>query len=163
MKVIFPGSFDPVTRGHLDIILRAAHLFDEVVVGVLVNQQKKQLFTPGERIEMLDELLYDTNNVTVKAFSGLLVDFVQAEKADAVIRGIRSALDYDYERQISLLNRSLYAGMEELFLLTDAKYMHVSSSFAREVASYGGDVFGLVTENVAGRLLAKYENNRKDR
>ncbi|MDD7593650.1 MAG: pantetheine-phosphate adenylyltransferase [Peptoniphilaceae bacterium] len=156
MKVIFPGSFDPVTRGHLNIIVRASALFDEVVVAVLVNQEKRQLFSTPEKIEMLNELLYDYHNVTVKEFSGLLVDFVQNEKANAVVRGIRTAADFDYERQLSLLNHSLYSGMEEIFLLTDAHYAHVSSSFAREVASFGGDVSGLVTENVARRLRAKF-------
>ncbi len=157
MKVIFPGSFDPVTKGHMNIILRAAKLFDEVVVAVLVNQEKKSLFTVDEKIEMLNELLYDYQNVTVKAFEGLLVDFVREEKANAVIRGLRTSADFAYERQLSLLNRSLYEGMEELFLLTDGSFSYVSSSFAREVASYGGDVSGLVTENVARRLMEKFD------
>lgn len=157
MKVIFPGSFDPVTKGHLNLIYRAAKLFDEVIVAVLINQEKPQLFTPEERIEMIRELMYDYDNVSVKLFSGLLVDFVREEKADAVIRGIRTSQDFLYERQLSLLNHSLYSDMEEIFLFTDGKYSYVSSSFAREVASYGGDVSGMVTENVAERLRKKFE------
>lgn len=157
MKVIFPGSFDPVTKGHLNLIYRAAKLFDEVIVAVLLNQEKPPLFTPEERIEMIRELMYDYDNVSVKLFSGLLVDFVREEKADAVIRGIRTSQDFLYERQLSLLNHSLYSDMEEIFLFTDGKYSYVSSSFAREVASYGGDVSGMVTENVAERLRKKFE------
>ncbi|WP_282918820.1 pantetheine-phosphate adenylyltransferase [Levyella massiliensis] len=157
MKVIFPGSFDPVTKGHLNLIYRAAKLFDEVIVAVLINQEKPPLFTPEERIEMIRELMYDYDNVSVKLFSGLLVDFVREEKADAVIRGIRTSQDFLYERQLSLLNHSLYSDMEEIFLFTDGKYSYVSSSFAREVASYGGDVSGMVTENVAERLRKKFE------
>ncbi|MBY0584365.1 pantetheine-phosphate adenylyltransferase [Murdochiella sp. Marseille-P8839] len=157
MKVIFPGSFDPVTKGHLNVIYRAANLFDTVIVGVLINQVKPALFTPQEKIEMIDELMYDYSNVTVKLFSGLLVDFVREEKANAVVRGIRNAEDFLYERQLSLLNHSLYPEMEEIFLFTDKNYSYVSSSFAREVASYGGDVSGMVTENVARRLREKFQ------
>ena len=157
MKVIFPGSFDPVTKGHLNLIYRAAKLFDEVIVAVLINQEKPPLFTPEERIEMIRELMYDYDNVSVKLFSGLLVDFVREEKADAVIRGLRTSQDFLYERQLSLLNHSLYSDMEEIFLFTVGKYSYVSSSFAREVASYGGDVSGMVTENVAERLRKKFE------
>lgn len=157
MKVIFPGSFDPATKGHLNLIYRAAKLFDEVIVAVLINQEKPPLFTPEERIEMIRELMYDYDNVSVKLFSGLLVDFVREEKADAVIRGLRTSQDFLYERQLSLLNHSLYSDMEEIFLFTDGKYSYVSSSFAREVASYGGDVSGMVTDNVAERLRKKFE------
>ena len=157
MKVIFPGSFDPVTKGHLNLIYRAAKLFDEVILAVLINQEKPPLFTPEERIEMIRELMYDYDNVSVKLFSGLLVDFVREEKADAVIRGLRTSQDFLYERQLSLLNHSLYSDMEEIFLFTDGKYSYVSSSFAREVASYGGDVSGMVTDNVAERLRKKFE------
>ena len=157
MKVIFPGSFDPVTKGHLNVIYRAANLFDTVVVGVLINQVKPALFTPQEKIEMIEELRYDYDNVVVKVFSGLLVDFVREEKADAIVRGIRNAEDFLYERQLSLLNHSLYPEMEEIFLFTDKNYSYVSSSFAREVASYGGDVSGMVTDNVAKRLREKFQ------
>lgn len=157
MKVIFPGSFDPVTKGHLNVIYRSANLFDTVVVGVLINQVKPALFTPQEKIEMIEELMYDYDNVVVKVFSGLLVDFVREEKADAIVRGIRNAEDFLYERQLSLLNHSLYPEMEEIFLFTDKNYSYVSSSFAREVASYGGDVSGMVTDNVAKRLREKFQ------
>ena len=157
LRAIYPGSFDPVTKGHLNVIYRAANLFDTVVVGVLINQVKPALFTPQEKIEMIEELMYDYSNVTVKLFSGLLVDFIREEKANAVVRGIRNAEDFLYERQLSLLNHSLYPEMEEIFLFTDKNYSYVSSSFAREVASYGGDVSGMVTENVARRLREKFQ------
>lgn len=156
MKVVFPGSFDPVTKGHLNVIYRAAKLFDQVVVALLHNSDKQSLFSTEERIEMLEELLYDYDNISVKAFSGLLMDFVREEKADAVVRGLRNSSDYAYERQLSLLNHSIYPEMEEVFLMTDEKFSYVSSSFAREIASYGGDVSRLVTDNVAKRLVAKY-------
>ena len=141
----------------MNVIYRAANLFDTVVVGVLINQVKPALFTPQEKIEMIEELMYDYDNVVVKVFSGLLVDFVREEKADAIVRGIRNAEDFLYERQLSLLNHSLYPEMEEIFLFTDKNYSYVSSSFAREVASYGGDVSGMVTDNVAKRLREKFQ------
>ncbi|MCI6157954.1 MAG: pantetheine-phosphate adenylyltransferase [Peptoniphilaceae bacterium] len=156
MKVIFPGSFDPVTYGHLDVIQRAAHMFEELVVAVLANQQKGRLFTDHEKIEMLEELLYDYDNVTIKSFSGLLVDFVKREHADAVVRGLRTSPDFHYERQLALLNRSLAPSMETIFLITDERFSYVSSSFAREVASYGGDVSGLVPKNVERKLREKF-------
>ena len=157
MKVIFPGSFDPVTFGHLNVIERSAHLFDEVIIAVLINSDKQNLFSAEERIEMLRELLYDYDNVKVRSFEGLLVDFVNREGADAVVRGLRTSPDFNYERQIALLNRSLSSGMETIFLITDEKYFFVSSSFAREVASYGGDVSGLVPGNVEQRLRLKFQ------
>lgn len=159
MKVIFPGSFDPVTRGHLNVIYRAAILFDQVIVAILVNNEKKSLFSTDEKIEMLNELLYDYDNISVRTFSGLLVDFVKEEKADAVVRGLRNSSDFLYERQLSLLNHSIYKEMEEIFLMTNEKYSYVSSSFAKEIASFGGDVSGLVTANVGDRLLKKYRKN----
>lgn len=156
MKVIFPGSFDPVTLGHLSVIHRASHLFDEVVVAVLENQQKDHLFTGAERIEMLEELLYDKDNVSVELFSGLLADYYGLKQADAVVRGLRSPSDYEYERQLAALNHSLNPKLETIFLPTEVKFSFVSSSYAREVASYGGDVYGLVPEQVARRLYAKF-------
>lgn len=155
MKIIYPGTFDPVTHGHMDIISRSAMLFDEVVIGVLVNINKKTLFTEQERIEMIQELLYDYDNVTVKAFDGLLVDFVKAEDADGVVRGLRALSDYEYELQIALLNKSLYPKMETVFMVASSKYSHISSSFAKEIASWDGDTTGLVPESVAKRLKDK--------
>lgn len=156
MKVIFAGSFDPVTLGHLNVIHRASRLFEEVIVGVLYNSSKKALFTSEERIEMLNELLYNVENVKVEQFEGLLVDYVKIKNADAVLRGLRTPADFEYERQLALLNRSLNPNLETVFLVTDIRYSYVSASFAREVASYGGDVSGLVPPNVAERLHKKF-------
>lgn len=156
MRVIFPGSFDPVTLGHLNIIRRAATMFDEVVVAVLENNQKKPLFQTGERIEMLEELLYDIDNVRVEVFSGLLADYYRMKEADAVLRGLRTPSDYEYERQLAALNHSLCPGLETLFLVTETKYSFVSSSYAREVASYGGNVSDLVPCSVARKLYKKF-------
>lgn len=164
MKVIFAGSFDPVTLGHLNVIHRASCLFEEVIVGVLYNSSKKALFTSEERIEMLNELLYNVENVKVEQFEGLLVDYVKIKNADAVLRGLRTPADFEYERQLALLNRSLNPNLETVFLVTDIRYSYVSASFAREVASYGGDVSGLVPPNVAERLHKKFflDDGKKD-
>lgn len=160
MKIIYPGSFDPITYGHLDIIKRSAECFDEVVIGVLRNSSKKSLFTDAEKIEMIDELLYDYNNVTVKVFSGLLVDFVRNESADGVVSGLRELSDFEYERQMALLNKTLYPKMETIFLVADSKYSYISASYAREIASYGGDASGLVPPSVEKRLLNKFNGGR---
>lgn len=159
MKVIYPGSFDPITYGHLDVIHRSAGLFDEVVVGVLVNTNKQSLFRLEERIEMIRELLYDCDNVVVEGFSGLLVDFVRLHEADGVVRGIREFSDFEIERQMAQINRSLYPKMETLFLAADGAHVHISASHAREVASWGGDVSTLVPPSVAKRLMEKYNTN----
>ena len=156
MRVIFPGSFDPVTLGHLNIIKRAASLFDEVIVAVLENNQKQPLFPTQERIEMLEELLYDIDNVEVEVFSGLLADYYRLKDADAVLRGLRTPSDYEYERQLAALNHSLYPGLETLFLVTETRYSFISSSYAREVASYGGNISGLVPCSVARKLYRKF-------
>lgn len=156
MKVIFPGSFDPVTLGHLNVIQRAANLFNEVTVAILKNSQKSSLFTDNEKIEMLEELLYDVDNVRVELFSGLLAEYVSLKGADAVIRGLRSPSDYEYERQLAALNHSLNPNLETIFLLTDMRYSYVSASYAREVAYYGGDVSGLVPKSVEKRLRQKF-------
>ncbi len=159
MKVIFPGSFDPVTLGHLNVIHRASELFDEVIVAILKNSQKKNLFSDDEKIEMLEELLYDVDNVRVELFSGLLADYFKLKDADAVVRGLRSPSDYEYERQLAALNHSLNPSLETIFLVTDIRYSYVSASYAREVASYGGDVSGLVPKSVEERLHRKFQNN----
>ncbi len=155
-KIIYPGSFDPVTYGHLDIIKRCAKLYDKVVIGVLKNLSKTALFDDHEKIEMLKELLYDYDNVEVKIFSGLLVDFVRLEQADGVVRGLRELSDYEYEKQMAILNRTLYPKMETIFLVADARYSYISASFAREVASFGGDVSKMVPPNVEKRLKEKF-------
>ena len=150
-RVVCPGSFDPVTNGHLDIIGRAARLYDEVVVAVLVNQSKTGLFSIEERLEMLREVTRPYPNVRVEAFQGLLVDFCKANDIDAVVKGIRAASDFDYELQMAQMNVGL-AGVETLFMATNPLYSFVSSSLIKDVAKWGGDVTQHVPELVAARL-----------
>jgi pantetheine-phosphate adenylyltransferase len=150
-RVVCPGSFDPVTNGHLDIIGRAARLYDEVVVAVLVNQSKTGLFSIEERLEMLREVTRPYPNVRVEAFQGLLVDFCKANDIDAVVKGIRAASDFDYELQMAQMNVGL-AGVETLFMATNPLYSFVSSSLIKDVAKWGGDVTPHVPELVAVRL-----------
>ncbi|MGC9666300.1 pantetheine-phosphate adenylyltransferase [Planosporangium sp. 12N6] len=150
-RVVCPGSFDPVTNGHLDIIGRVARLYEEVVVAVLVNQSKTGLFTIDERLEMLREVTRDIPNVRVEAFQGLLVDFCKANDIDAVVKGIRAASDFDYELQMAQMNVGL-AGVETLFMATNPLYSFVSSSLIKDVAKWGGDVTQHVPELVAARL-----------
>jgi pantetheine-phosphate adenylyltransferase len=149
--VVCPGSFDPVTNGHLDIIGRAARLYDEVIVAVLVNQSKTGLFPIDERLEMLREVTKPYPNVRVEAFQGLLVDFCKANDIDAVVKGIRAASDFDYELQMAQMNVGL-AGVETLFMATNPLYSFVSSSLIKDVAKWGGDVTQHVPELVANRL-----------
>lgn len=159
MRVIYPGSFDPITNGHLDIIERASAKFDEVVVAVLINTQKEGLFSMDERIEMLEELLYDYSNVKVEKFSGLLVDFAHENHIDAIIRGLRAVSDYENELQLAHLNRFLSkdANLETLFLTASPKVSFLSSSAIREIAQLGGDITGLVPTQVAEKTYKKYQ------
>ncbi len=153
-RVVCPGSFDPVTNGHLDIISRASRLYDEVVVAVLINITKKSLFTVEERIEMLREVTSQYGNVRVDSFHGLLVDFCEANGIPAVVKGLRAVSDFDYELQMAQMNYSM-AKVETMFMTTNPLYSFLSSSLIREVAKYGGDVSGLVPEQVIGQLRAR--------
>lgn len=150
-RCVCPGSFDPVTNGHLDVIERAARLSDEVVVAVLVNVSKKGLFTVDERIEMLDEVTAGLGNVRVERFEGLLVDFCRERDIPAVVRGLRAVTDFEYELSMAQMNYRL-TGVETLFVATNPDYSFLSSSLVKEVASYGGDVSGLVPDRILGRL-----------
>ena len=150
-KAVIPGSFDPVTLGHLDVIERAARLFDYVVVAVLLNDAKSPLFSVEDRIDMMRVSLSDQTNVTVTSFSGLLVDFCTAQGADAVVKGLRSAVDADGEMQMAHMNRHL-SGLETILLSTSAGLSFVSSSLVKEIARMGGDISGLVTPYVQDRL-----------
>jgi len=155
-RCVCPGSFDPVTNGHLDVIGRASRLYDEVVVGVLVNATKTGLFDVGERIEMLQEVTADFGNVTVDSFRGLLVDYCRARDIPVVVKGLRAVSDFDYELQMSQMNNRL-SGLETLFVATNPEYSFLSSSLVKEVARWGGDVSGLVPEPVLARLSARLE------
>ena len=153
-RVVCPGSFDPVTNGHLDIISRASRLYDEVVVAVLINITKKSLFTVEERMEMLREVTGEYGNVRVDSFHGLMVDFCEANGISAVVKGLRAVSDFDYEMQMAQMNYSM-AKVETMFMTTNPLYSFLSSSLIREVAKYGGDVSGLVPEQVIGELRAR--------
>ena len=153
-RVVCPGSFDPVTNGHLDIISRASRLYDEVVVAVLINITKKNLFTVEERIEMLREVTAQYGNIRVDSFHGLMVDFCETNGISAVVKGLRAVSDFDYEMQMAQMNYSM-AKVETMFMTTNPLYSFLSSSLIREVAKYGGDVSGLVPEPVIGKLRAR--------
>jgi pantetheine-phosphate adenylyltransferase len=156
-KAVCPGSFDPVTNGHLDIIARASKLYDEVTVGVLVNKTKNGLFTLDERMDMVRETTVGYGNVVVESFDGLLVDFAAARGIPVIVKGLRAVSDFDYELQMAQMNHSL-AGVETLFLSTNPLYSFLSSSLVKEVATYGGDVSGLIPEIVLKRLRQRLEH-----
>lgn len=153
-KAVCPGSFDPVTNGHLDVFSRAASLADEVVVAVLVNKKKASLFPVEERIELLREVVAPYPNITVDAFHGLLVDYCATHDIQAIVKGLRAVSDFDYELQMAQMNYRL-AGLETLFVSTNPLYSYLSSSLVKEVATYGGDVSGLVPDVVLDRLQDK--------
>jgi pantetheine-phosphate adenylyltransferase len=153
-RVVCPGSFDPVTNGHLDIIDRAAGLHDEVIVAVLINITKKTLFTVDERVEMLTEVTEGYGNVRVERFHGLTVDFCVANGINMIVKGLRAVSDFEYEMQQAQMNYRL-AKIETLFMTTNPLYSFLSSSLIKEIATYGGDVSGLVPEPVLGRLHAR--------
>jgi pantetheine-phosphate adenylyltransferase len=155
VKAIYPGSFDPVTNGHLDLIARAAKMFDHLVVAILRNSAKNPLFTVEERVAMLSEGTAEFGNVSVSTFDGLLVDFAREERAHAVVRGIRAISDYEYELQMALMNRRLAPDVETIFLMPDAKYSFVSSRLVKEVFRLGGSVDGLVPKFVIERMKDK--------
>jgi len=154
-----PGSFDPVTLGHLDIIGRAANLYDEVVVAVGVNVSKKRMFSFEERTEMLREATSGYGNVTVDSFDGLIVDFCKARDIPVIVKGLRAVSDFDYELQMAQMNLGLQ-GVETMFMTTNPLYSFLSSSLVKEVATYGGDVSGLVPDVVHQRLLARVRENQ---
>ena len=157
MKVIYPGSFDPVTNGHLDIIKRCSKIFDEVVVAILINPNKKSLFSMDERIEMLRNLLYDYTNVKVEKFSGLLVDFCKENGVNAIVRGIRAVKDYESELQNAHINRHLSKGeLETIFITATPEVSFLSSTAIKEIAEFGGDLSDLVPENIVEKIYAKY-------
>jgi len=153
-RVVCPGSFDPVTNGHLDVISRAAGLHDEVVVAVLINITKKSLFTTDERVDMLREVTKEYPNVRVERFHGLLVNFCTANGINAIVKGLRAVSDFEYEMQMAQMNYRL-ARVETLFVTTNPQYSFLSSSLVKEIALYGGDVAGLVPEAVLGRLKTR--------
>ncbi|MDU7164083.1 MAG: pantetheine-phosphate adenylyltransferase [Anaerococcus vaginalis] len=157
MKVIYPGSFDPITIGHLDIIKRLNNMFDEVVIAILINEAKHSLFSIKERKQLIEKDIeeYKLENVKVKTFEGLLVDFAKKENSKIVARGIRAIADYEYEMNIAQFNTELYPDLETIFLLSDPKFSFISSSGIRELASFGGDVSKFVSKNVKKAIYEK--------
>jgi pantetheine-phosphate adenylyltransferase len=153
-RAVCPGSFDPVTNGHLDIIVRSARLFDEVIVGVLSNSAKAEMFTVEERIAMLREATAGVPNVRVEGFAGLLVDFCREQGADVLVRGLRAVSDFDYELKMAQMNVGL-AGVETLFMPTNPLYSFIASSLVKQVAKLGGDVSPYVPKVVEARLAVK--------
>jgi pantetheine-phosphate adenylyltransferase len=158
-RCVCPGSFDPVTLGHLDIVRRATTLFDEVVVAVGVNASKNRLFSPEERLDMLARACADLPTVRVEGFTGLLTDFCQAQDARAIVKGLRAVSDFDYELQMAQMNASL-ADVETVFVPTSPEYSFLASSLVKEVAAFGGDVSGLVPDFVHDLLVARLAERR---
>lgn len=159
MKIaVYPGSFDPVTNGHLDIIKRSANVFDKVVVGVLDNMAKKPMFTPEERVCMIKKVVADIENVEVYAFSGLLVDFMKQFDSAVIIKGLRTISDFEYEFQMALLNKSLNPDVETFFMMTDSKYSYISSSMVKEVARLGGGIDEFVPCDIIKEIDKKIKN-----
>ena len=155
-KAIYPGSFDPITFGHLDIITRSAGIVDELVVGVLNNSAKKSLFSVEERVSMIEELTRDLPNVEVASFDGLLVDYMKEIDATIIIRGLRAVTDFEYELQIAQSNHVQYPAVETIFLTTNLQYSYLSSTIVKEFASYGGDISKFVPEQFIERIYEKY-------
>ena len=151
MRAVFPGSFDPITNGHLDVIERGLKLFDELIIAVGRSPIKNPLFTPAERVEMIAELIADMPNVTVEGFDGLMVEYAKQKNADVILRGLRSLTDVQYEFKLAMTNRAV-AGIETIFIMTSAQYGFTSSTLIREAASLGGDVSDLIPDSVYKRL-----------
>lgn len=160
-KGVYPGSFDPVTYGHIDIIKRAAELVDELTVGVLCNKTKTPLFSLEERVRMLREVTKDTPNVKIVPFEGLTVDFAKEIGANMIVRGLRAVTDFEYELMMSQTNHKLEPGVETIFLTTNLAYSYLSSSIVKEVASFGGDISQFVPESVMEQVQEKMNNKRR--
>ena len=160
-RAIYPGSFDPVTLGHMDIIRRASRVVDELVIGVLINRDKNPLFTVEERVEMLQESVRDCKNVTVRTFDGRTVDFARANHAQIIIRGLRAVTDFEHEMQMAQTNRMLSHGkIDTVFLTTSLEYAYLSSSAIKQIASFDGDITPCVPDFVADLIYEKYRQKK---
>ncbi|MDT8716462.1 pantetheine-phosphate adenylyltransferase [Clostridium sp. 19966] len=156
MKVaVYPGSFDPVTNGHKDIIKRASKVFDEVIVAVLINPDKKGLFSIEERVELIKRVVQPYSNVKVESFSGLLTSFMRKKECKVIIRGLRALSDFEYEFQTALMNNKLDSSIETMFMMTNAKYSYLSSSSVKQVAMFGGCIKGLVPDEIIDDIIKK--------
>lgn len=153
---VYPGTFDPITYGHIDLIERASRMFEQVIVAIAVNSNKKPLFSLDERVDLATQALLEHKNVKIEGFDTLLTEFMQARGANIILRGLRAVSDFDYEFQLAGMNRNLAPNIETLFLMPGEKYSYVSASFVREIASLGGDVKQFVPQNVVKALDKKY-------
>ena len=160
LKVVYPGTFDPFTKGHEDLVRRAAKLFDRVVVGIADSESKRPMFTAAERIAMTREVLAAYANVEVVGFSGLLMDFVHSIGASVIVRGLRAVSDFEYEFQMAGMNRNLFPEVETLFLTPSEEYTFISATIVREIAKFGGDVSSFVHPAVLARLKARVANRK---
>ncbi|PJI06629.1 MULTISPECIES: pantetheine-phosphate adenylyltransferase [Clostridium] len=159
MKVaVYPGSFDPITNGHLDIISRASKVFDKVIVGVLINPDKKGMFPINERVELIKRVIEPFNNVSVQSFSGLLVNFMKKNDSNVMIRGLRSVGDFEYELQTSLMNKKLDPDVETVFMMTSLEFSFLSSTAIKQVAVFGGCIKGLVPDEIINDVIKKAKN-----
>lgn len=155
---VYPGSFDPITEGHLDIITRASKIYDRVIVGVLNNSAKSPMFTALERAEMIKSVTGELENVEVSTFSGLLVDFAKQNNASVIVKGLRTVADFEYELQMALLNKALNPEFETVFLMTNTQYSYISSSMVKEVAKYNGELTGLVPEKIIPIIRDRFKD-----
>ncbi|HDJ22917.1 MAG TPA: pantetheine-phosphate adenylyltransferase [Candidatus Aminicenantes bacterium] len=160
-KAVYPGSFDPITNGHVDIIMRGLKIFEEILIAVLENPKKTPLFTTKERVDMIKEIFAAEKRVEVKSFHGLLVDFAHQNQARVVMRGLRAISDFEYEFQMALMNRKLNPEIETLFMMPNVKYSFLSSRLVKEVCMLGGCLTGLVPESVEKRLREKFKLSSK--
>ncbi len=160
-KAVYPGSFDPITNGHVDIIQRGLEIFDQILVAVLENPKKKSLFSTKERVTMIQEIFAENENVEVKSFHGLLVDFAKTNESKMIIRGLRAISDFEYEFQMALMNRKLDPEIETLFMMPSVNYSFLSSRLVKEVSMLGGCLEGLVPGDVRDKLRNKYQTAPK--
>ncbi|WP_026889186.1 pantetheine-phosphate adenylyltransferase [Clostridium beijerinckii] len=152
---VYPGSFDPITNGHLDIIKRGAKVFDKVIVAVLVNVDKKYLFESNERVELIKRVTRDIGNVEIRSFDGLLVNFLKECKTNIILKGLRTASDFEYEFQMAFINNELDSNTETVCMMSSSKNIHISSSTVKQVAKFGGDISGLVPNEIISDIMSR--------